>query len=217
MIKSDVFVYLDTVSYSKWDWSSRNKIRTHDGWIWLTVPVITSGKSGQLFTEVKIDNTQDWAKKHWKGIHMNYSRTPFFSSYENFFKDTYEHEWKYLTELDEHITKFLMETLGIKCSFIKASESLKLEGHKSSLILDMCIKMKADVFIFGGEGKEYVQVEDFQSANITPIFQEYKHPIYSQYHGEFIPNLSIIDLLFNCGPKSYEILINNEKLNRETN
>lgn len=211
MVKSDVFVYLDTVSYSKWDWSSRNKIRTHEGWMWLTIPVLTGGKSNQLFTEVKIDNTQQWARKHWKSIIMNYSRAPYFSLYENFFRDVYDNEWKYLSELDEHITKFLIESLGIKIKFVKASTSLQLEGHKSSLVLDMCMKMNADVFIFGGEGKNYAQVDDFENAGIKVIFQEYEHPVYPQIHGEFISNMSIIDLLFNCGPKSLDILLSNEK------
>ena len=210
MAKSDVFVYLDTVSYSKWDWSSRNKIRVHNGTMWLTVPVLTGGKSNQVFTEVKIDNTQKWARTHWKSISMNYSRTPYFSLYENFFKDVYHNEWEYLSELDEHITKFLIESLGIKIKFVKASTSLHLEGHKSSLVLDMCMKMNADVFIFGGEGKNYAQVDDFENVGINVIFQEYKHPVYPQIQGEFIPNISVIDLLFNCGPKSLEILLSNE-------
>jgi hypothetical protein len=211
MVKSDIFVYLDTVSYSKWDWSSRNKIRTHEGWMWLTIPILTGGKSNQIFTEVKIDNTQQWARKHWKSISMNYSQAPFFSLYENFFRDVYSNEWKYLSELDEHITKFLMESLGIKIKFVKASTSLQLEGHKSSLVLDMCMKMKADVFIFGGEGKNYAKIENFENAGIKVIFQEYEHPVYPQIHGEFISNMSVIDLLFNCGPKSLDILLSNEK------
>lgn len=210
MAKSDVFVYFDTVSYSKWDWSSRNKIRNHKGWIWLTVPVLTGGKSDQIFTEVKIDNKKQWARKHWRSISMNYSRAPFFSLYENFFRDVYSNEWEYLSELDEHVTKFLIESLGIKIKFVKASTSLQLEGHKSSLVLDMCMKMKADVLIFGGEGKNYAKVEDFEAAGIKVIFQEYKHPVYPQIHGEFMPNMSVIDLLFNCGPKSLEILLSKE-------
>ena len=211
MVKSDIFVYLDTVSYSKGGWSSRNKIRTHEGWMWLTIPILTGGKSNQIFTEVKIDNTQQWARKHWKSISTNYSRAPYFSLYENFFRDVYGNEWKYLSELDEHITKFLIESLGIKIKFVKASISLQLEGHKSSLVLDMCMKMKADVFIFGGEGKNYAKVEDFENAGIKVIFQEYTHPVYPQIHGEFISNMSVIDLLFNCGPKSLDILLSNEE------
>ena len=210
MAKSDVFVYFDTVSYSKWDWSSRNKIRNQNGWIWLTVPVLTRYKSGQTFTEVKIDNKKQWARKHWTSISMNYSRAPYFSLYENFFRDVYSTEWNYLSELDEHITKFLIESLGIKIKFVKASTSLQLEGHKSSLVLDMCMKMNADTLIFGGEGKNYAKVEDFEAAGVKVIFQEYKHPVYPQIHGEFMSNMSVIDLLFNCGPKSLEILLNRE-------
>jgi len=212
MAKSDIFVYFDIVSYSKWDWSSRNKIRNPHGWMWLTVPVLTGNKNNQIFTEVKIDNTQQWARKHWKGINMSYSRTPYFSLYENFFRDVYDSEWNYLSDLDEHITKFLIESLGIKIKFIKASTSLQLKGHKSSLVLDMCKKMNANTFIFGGEGKTYAQVEDFESAGVNVIFQEYEYPVYPQIHGEFIPNMSVIDLLFNCGPKSLDILLNKKPI-----
>jgi hypothetical protein len=206
MKKSDIFVYFDNVSYSKRDWSSRNKIRNEKSWLWLTVPVLTKDKKNQIFTEVKIDNNQEWARKHWAKISMNYSKAPFFSLYENFFREVYDTEWNYLSELDEHITKYLMKILGIKTKFVKASTSLHLEGKKSSLVLDMCKKMNASTIIFGGEGKNFAQVEDFESAGIKPIFQEYKHPVYPQIHGEFISHMSIIDLLFNCGPKSLDIL-----------
>jgi len=212
MKKSDIFVYFDNVSYSKRDWSSRNKIRNEKSWLWLTVPVLTQGKKNQIFTEVKIDNNQEWARKHWAKISMNYSKAPFFSLYENFFKDVYNTEWNYLSELDEHITKYLMKILGIKTKFVKASTSLQLEGKKSSLVLDMCKKMNASTIIFGGEGKNFAEVEDFESAGIKVIFQEYEHPIYPQIHGEFISHMSIIDLLFNCGPKSLEILLEKNQI-----
>ena len=212
MKKSDVFVYFDNVSYSKRDWSSRNKIRNEKSWLWLTVPVLTKDKKGQLFTEVKIDNTQEWARKHWSKISLNYSKAPFFSLYENFFRDVYNTEWNYLSELDEYITKYLMKILGIKTKFVKASTSLHLEGKKSSLVLDMCKKMNASTIIFGGEGKNFAQVEDFELAGIKPIFQEYEHPVYPQIHGEFISHMSIIDLLFNCGPKSLNILLEKNQI-----
>jgi hypothetical protein len=212
MKKSDVFVYFDNVSYSKRDWSSRNKIRNEKSWLWLTVPVLTKDKKSQLFTEVKIDNTQEWARKHWSKISLNYSKAPFFSLYENFFRDVYNTEWNYLSELDEYITKYLMKILGIKTKFVKASTSLHLEGKKSSLVLDMCKKMNASTIIFGGEGKNFAQVEDFELAGIKPIFQEYEHPVYPQIHGEFISHMSIIDLLFNCGPKSLNILLEKNQI-----
>jgi len=209
---SDRFVYLDTVQYSKWDWSSRNKIRTPEGWLWLTVPVLSGGKHGQKFTEVKIDNTQKWNKKHLKAIKMSYSRAPYFDLYYNFFEEVFEQEWIYLSKLNEFILLNLIKILGINTKFVKASESLKLEGEKSELVLDMCIKMNADEFIFGGEGQDYANVEDFKSKGIKVWFQDYQYYKYKQIHGDHISNLSIIDLLFNHGPNSLEIIMKGQKL-----
>jgi len=205
---TDVFVFLDTVSYAKWGWYSRNKIRTSEGWMWLVVPILTHGHHNQPLNKIKIDNSQKWRKKHLKAIEMAYSKAPYFELYHNFFQETYNNEWTYLTDLDEHFIRFCIKELGIDVKFVKASSmSLNLEGQKSSLVLDLCKKMKPDVFIFGKTGKTYAKVEDFESLGIKVIFQDYKHPVYSQIHGEFIPYMSIIDLLFNCGPKSFEILM----------
>jgi hypothetical protein len=207
---SDIFVYLDTVSYSKWGWNSRNKIRTSEGWLWLVVPILTQGHHNQKLNEIKIDNSQKWKKKHIKAIEMAYSKAEFFELYINFFRDTYKKEWTYLSDLNEHFLKFFIKELGIHVEFVKASSlPFALNGEKSDLVLDLCKKMNTDVFIFGETGKTYAKIDDFESSNIKLIFQEYKHPKYFQVHGEFISHMSIIDLLFNHGPKSLEILKNN--------
>ena len=209
--KSDIFVYLDTVSYSKWNWYNRNKIRTSTGWLWLAVPVLTRGKHNQLLNEVKIDNSQKWRKMHLKAIEMAYSKAPFFDSYIDFFRETYKKEWEYLSDLNEHFIRFFMKELGIDTKFVKGSElPFELEGEKSDRVLDLCKKMKADVFIFGKDGETYAKVEDFENSDIKIVFQNYKHPEYPQIHGEFIPYMSVIDLLFNCGSKSLEILTSNQ-------
>jgi len=208
MAISDVFVYLDTVSYAKWGWYSRNKIRTSDGWLWLVVPILTHGNHNQMLNQVKIDNSQKWRKKHLKAIEMAYSKAPFFEMYINFFRETYKKEWIYLSDLNEFFIKFFIKELGIEVEFIKSSSlPFNLKGKKSDLVLDLCKKMKPDIFIFGKTGKSYAKVEDFKSSNIEIVFQEYKHPEYTQIQGEFIPYMSIIDLLFNHGPESLKILM----------
>ena len=104
--------------------------------------------------------------------------------------------------------KWFLRELGIKTQFLKASE-YTFQGTKSDLVLDMCKQLKTDVYIFGTLGKDYTNVRDFENNNIKIIFQDYKHPIYNQLHSEFKENISIIDLLFNCGPDSYNILMSN--------
>ena len=202
---SDVFVYMDTLNYSKWNWYSRNKIRVGygEGWIWLVVPVLTNGKHNQKINEVEIDNSQKWKKKHLKSIEMSYSKAPYYKNYIEFFKETYSKEWKYLSDLNEHFLKFFIKELGINVKFIKASDlEFDLDGVKSDRVLDLCKKMKCDTFIFGKDGKLYAKIDDFNKSNIKIVFQDYKHPEYQQIHGNFIPYMSIIDLLFNCGNES---------------
>ena len=204
---SDTYVYLDTVQYLKKDWNNRNKIKTAQGPIWLTVPVLSSGRFDQTLQEVKIDNKLDWKRKHWQSIRLNYSKTPYFNRYATWFEAVYSREWEYLNDLNETILRFLLNELGIRGRYIKSSTSLKLEGTKSDLVLDMCQKLKANTYIFGALGKDYAKIEDFTAKGIKVIFQEYNHPTYNQQYGKFEPYMSVIDLLFNYGNSSLDIIM----------
>jgi hypothetical protein len=106
--------------------------------------------------------------------------------------------------------RWFLVALGIHVRFLRASE-LGLEGTKSDLVLDMCRKLGAKTYIFGALGQDYARVEDFQQAGVEVVFQDYRHPEYPQLHGGFASHLSIIDLLFNCGPKSLEILMKDQE------
>jgi len=134
-------------------------------------------------------------------------KAPYFESYRDFFEKTYKKNWDKLVDLDEHFLKYLLKELGISVEFLKASEQ-KFEGKKSDRVLDMCVKLGADVYIFGELGKDYADVKDFEKKGVKVYFQKYNHPVYPQLYGEFVSHLSIIDLLFCFGEKSYEILMN---------
>jgi len=207
---SDAYIYLDTVQYLKKDWNNRNKIKTIQGGIWLTVPVQTKGKFNQTLKEVQIDNSVNWRKKHWQSIKLNYSKAPYFNRYAGFFEEIYQHEWDYLNDLNKTILMFLLEELKIKVDFID-SDKLNLVGEKSDLVLDMCLKTKADTYIFGTLGKDYADVNKFNENGVKVIFQEYKHPEYKQQFGKFEPYMSVIDLLFNCGNDSLDIIMSGNK------
>lgn len=203
---ADAFCYFDDVQYLKKDWNNRNKIKTPQGPLWLTVPVLTSEHREKAIREIEINNATSWRKKHLSSISNNYRKAPYFEKYAPFFEDVYGRKWKYLSELNEYMLKWFLKELGINVAYHKASE-LHFEGAKSELVLDMCKKLKADTYIFGALGKEYAKEEDFTAAGIQIEFQEYHHPVYPQLYGDFVPYMSIIDLLFNCGDKSLEILM----------
>jgi hypothetical protein len=203
---SDEYCYLDSVQYQKNDWNNRNKIKTAQGPLWLTVPILTEGHLDKKFPQIEIDNTKDWRKKHWLSIKTNYQKAPYFKKYAPFFEDVYSREWTHLSELNEYMLKWFLQELGISVKFSKASE-LHLKEAKSDLVLEMCQKLDADTFIFGALGKDYAKEEDFTAERIQLYFQEYNPPTYPQLYGEFAPYMSIVDLLFNCGERSLEVLM----------
>lgn len=203
---ADAFCYFDDVQYLKKDWNNRNKIKTPHGPLWLTVPVKTSGHREKKLCDIEINNEVNWRRKHLQSILLSYKKAPYFNKYAVFFEEVYEREWKYLSELNEHMLRWFLQELGITVSYYKASE-LHFQGTKSDLVLNMCKKLKADTYIFGALGRDYAKQEDFMSAGIRVEFQDYHHPVYPQLHGEFTPHMSVIDLLFNCGERSLEIIM----------
>lgn len=213
---ADAFCYFDDVQYLKKDWNNRNKIKTPQGPLWLTVPVLTSEHREKTIREIEINNSTNWRKKHASSILNNYRKAPYFREYAPFFEDVYSRDWKYLSELNEHMLKWFLQELGIDVTYYKASE-LHLKGAKSGLVLDMCKKLEADLYIFGALGKEYAKEEDFAKAGIKIEFQDYNHPTYPQLYGDFVPYMSVIDLLFNCGGRSLEILMSGNTIRKQTN
>ncbi|MBN2569182.1 MAG: WbqC family protein [Deltaproteobacteria bacterium] len=204
------FVSFNQVQYLQKDWNNRNKIKTAQGDIWLTVPVLAAGHREKILTDIEINNSLPWQRKHWKSILLNYKKAPFFEEYVSFFEDVYlKKEWQYLVDLNDYMLRWFLKTLGIDVEFVDARDK-DFQGSKNALVLDMCVKMGAEKYIFGILGKDYADRIPFEKKGIKIYFQDYKHPTYPQLHGEFISHLSVIDLLFNCGPDSRRILTENQ-------
>jgi|SRR3989344_3094677 len=212
MAKADTFILSDHLQFtqSSQDFFNRNKIRTSQGWAWLTVPVITSGKGYQKINEVEIDNSTHWGRKHWKLIYFNYKRTPFFSRYSGFFEKLYAKKWQKLVDINEQIIYYVQKELGINTTLIKSSD-YDFKGKKTDLIIELCKKFKTDTYLSGVGGKNYMDLELFKKNNVKYVFSDFTHPVYLQRFKPFIENLSVIDLLFNCGPESLEIIKSNGK------
>lgn len=203
---SDAYLFLDSVQYEKNSFTNRNKIKTPNGDAWLTIPVLTKGHFAMGIKELKIDNTSGWKRKHLKSLQF-YKKAPYYSNYYGFFEETYDKNWERLADINEHITRFILKELEIKADFIKSSD-LGLKSNKDELILEVCKKLGGDVFVFGAMGRDYVDPEKFRSKGIFAYFQEYRHPVYPQLWGDFIGNLSMIDLLMNAGPdRAYDIMM----------
>ena len=205
MWRSDVFVIYDDVQYDKHGWRNRNRIKTPQGSQWLTVPVLHHGKGRPLISEVQIDNRQPWARRHLQAISQNYSKAPYFADYVPRFTEVLSRDWTRLVELDVAFLQILCDMLGLRRDVIRAS-SLGIEGAGAERLVDICRHLGAARFFEGAAGQDYIDSSLFTAAGITLEYQDYRHPVYPQLHGEFVSHLSVVDLLFNVGPQSLETL-----------
>lgn len=195
---ADDFVVLDNVQFEKNSFINRNKIKTSNGPLWLTVPVLMAGHTRNSVYDIKINNSVDWKSKHWKSICLNYQKAPHFAKFSAFFEDMFRKDWERLCDLLDHSFQFFINELGIKTRVHKQRD-LNISGKKQELIVDLVKHFGANVFVFGALGKEYADAGYFEQNAVIPYFQDYRHPDYPQRGKDFISSLSIIDLLFNVG------------------
>ena len=203
--RSDLFVFLDNVQYKEREFQNRNKIRTQLGWMWLTVPVISKGEGRQNISEVKIDNQITWQRKHLGSIKTAYSTAAYFKDYYPVLEEILSREWLYLKDLNLEIIRFVFKELAI-ITPIDFESKLNIKTMSSQRIIDICKELNANTYLSGAGGRDYLQPELFAQENINILFHDFKHPVYKQCYEPFMANMSIIDLLFNYGKDSKEIL-----------
>ncbi len=198
--RADVFCYLDNVQYKKNEWQNRNRIKTARNWQWLTVPV--RYRFPQKINEVEINNTVNWKKKHLQALITNYSKAPFFRHYIDFFEDVYAKNWQLLADLNVHLIDLIREMLGVKKGQAVLASNLQLSDDPTDRLIDVCKTLGGDIYLSGQDGARYMDLDRFKQSRVEVIVQNFKHPVYSQLYGDFQSHLSVVDLLFNCGPDS---------------
>jgi hypothetical protein len=207
--RSDCFVVLDQVQYKAREYQNRNRILSKDGPLWLTVPVKSKSMGRQMICDIQIDNSNGWKNKHWSTLKTSYSRTGSFNEHFPFFEEAYGRQWDTLADLNMFIIHYMLKELEITTPVYFESD-LGITASKTDRIIAICKKLNADAYLSGTGGKEYLEEEKFAQESIKLMYQEFAHPDYQQqYKGErkrFIPCLSAIDLLFNEGGKSKDIL-----------
>ncbi len=208
MLRSDVFVYYDDVQFDKHGWRNRNRIKTPAGAQWLTVPVLDRGRHGQRILEAEIDPRVPWARKHLAAIRQNYARAPFLNAYLPELEALLSRPWRLLVDLDLAVVEQMCRWLKLERRILRSSE-LGIVGERSERLLALCRHLGADVYLSGNAAQSYLDMALFAAHGIRVEWQNYRHPVYPQLHGEFMPFLSTLDLLFNVGPASQQIIRGN--------
>lgn len=208
MDQVDTFVLLDTVQFEKQSWQQRNRIKTPTGLQWLTVPIVFRGKFGQKICEVEIRDT-NFGRTHMRAIELNYSRGRFF---RDFFSDISAILGSIgpggrLVELNVRLLELFVKVLGIRTPMVLAS-SLNEPGKKTLLLANICRKLGANQYVSPIGSAEYLLAElaVMNEAKIETLFHNYIHPQYEQRFPPFLPFASAVDLIFNEGDRSMEVI-----------
>lgn len=202
---ADTFILYDDTQYDKHGWRNRNRILSSNGVTWLTVPVKTKGQDKPLNTEVEINNSQPWAKKMVSTLSQSYSKMPYFKEYFPGLEAALLTPYDKLLDLNLTTFRWLTEALGMPWKLQRSSE-LGIDGRKTERLVAICQKFKATEYLTGDAARDYLEEDKFQEIGVTVRWHNYDHPVYEQGRGEFVPYLSVVDLLFRHGPRSREIL-----------
>jgi hypothetical protein len=183
-------------------------VKSATGPVWLTVPVEVERLSQKINT-VKIDNRQNWRKKHLETVKQLYQKAPYFQDYYGGLLEILSSHWEYIAELDIALIKQIARWLDISPLVVRSSE-LAIEGDRSERLLNFCRHFNANCYLSGNAAQCYLDTDIFTKQDIEVRWQNYSHPTYNQLYGDFVPYLSVMDLLFNCGPNSLRIINNDQ-------
>ena len=211
MIRSDMFVLLDHVQFERRNYQNRCVIRCEDQGKWLTVPVVQVSQKEKII-EKRVDNPADvggtrwWGPNHFNTLRYAYRKSPYFDLYAPRLREILEARWDKLLDLNLATLDFVRDALDIRTPMVRSSK-LMVEGQKSALLLAICQKLDATAFLGGmGGSREYLDKDAFAAAGMGVRWQEFMHPTYPQPGtAPFMKGLTVLDLLFNCGPRSAEI------------
>ena len=205
--RSDIFVILDEVQFPRGTtWVTRNRFKNDQGTLWMTIPVWKKGLGLQKIDEVRIYHEGRWAKKHLASLMNAYARAPYFADHMNFLEGLFSEKFEKLIDLNLAVIRYLMDHLQIETQ-IKLLSELGIEAKGDQLLVELCKKLNAANFLAQSAAKKYLDVSLFQKAGIHLEFFSPPAPVYPQLWGNFLPNLSALDILFNCGPKARDILV----------
>lgn len=203
---SDTMVILDDVQFpQRTTWMTRNRFKNDQGTLWITIPVWRKGLGLQKIREVKICPERDWRRKHLASLKHSYANAPYFKEHSDAVLGIFSEGFEKLIDLNMGIIQYLKEHLMIDTPIVLQS-ALGIKGKGNELLIEICRSIGSSEYLALRCAEKYLDQGLFSRAGIRLNFFTPPTPIYPQLWGEFIHNLSALDLLFNCGPKSHEIL-----------
>ncbi len=206
--KADLFVFYDDVQYDKHGWRNRNRIKTHQGGQWLTIPVHSKGVVVEQtpINQVEIAWQQPWPERHWRAIQQAYSKAPYFKQYAPWLEEVFTRRPRFLADFTIPLTIELARLLGIQHTRFMRSSELEVSGQKTDRLIQILTQLDITHYVSGPSARDYIDPAQFEAAGISLEYMEYNYPEYPQLYPPFDPFTSILDLLFMTGPQASDYI-----------
>ena len=219
--QANIFIFLDDVQWTTGTWRNRNRIRVTDGWLWLTVPVLFEKSHLEYqIKDVKVNYTHKWQRKHVNSLWTYYKKAQFFDEVYPFIENILNKKHEFVVDLSYELILSICEYIGIQDTVFMFSQDMNIspELHKTDRLIEIFDKVGGiTTYISGQAAKAYLDEDKLNEVGIKVIWQDYNHPYYNQNmwgNNVFIPYLSVIDLLFNHGKESLDILSNDKVITK---
>lgn len=207
-LEADLYVVLDHVQFvngTSRSWTHRDKIKTPQGEKWLTLSIKKAGRDTPI-NQIELADTVDWAGANLAQLEQNYRRAPYYDEVMPRVKALYEKPVRMLGDFNLRSIEMLMAMLDVQVPFVLSS-TLDPQGQKNGLLIDLLQKVGATRYLSGTGARDYMAPDLFRDAGIEVMWQDFIHPVYPQQFGEFVPYLSALDALFNCGVRGARELL----------
>lgn len=209
----DSFVFYDDVNYIKSGWINRNRIIVNNESRFVTIPLIDAS-SNKLINEVRIQSASKEFLKILKTIELAYKKAPYFEEIYKLIKEILTREYQSIADIAIESVKCCSRYVGINTNFYTSSDrfSASKGKKKSERLQTICNELNADSYINAIGGQELYDKTDFAKNGINLNFIKCAVVQYQQYKSEFIPSLSIIDVLMFNSPEEVNHMLDQYEL-----
>lgn len=206
MAYADLFVYFNDVQYTRQDWRNRNRVKTANGIVWLSVPVDAAPTTTSI-NHIRISYRERWYQKHLNIIEASYCKLPYFQPFFGELSHVLKEKYELLQDLDDAVIRLCMRYLDIDCRLAWSSDLGIVSCDKNDRLIQVCKAYSAPLLYDSKASQTFIETARFAAEGIEVVFQDYQHPQYPQRWGDFVSHLSAIDLIMNTGPEARQYLL----------
>jgi hypothetical protein len=202
--RADLFVFYDDVQYDTRGWRHRNRVKSPEGSVWLTIPVHAKGAQtlSRPIHSIETSSTGNWPAEHLRKLERLYSAAPFYADYREWLSSIYRNPPSLLADFTIATTRELASMLGITRTRFMRSSELPAHGTKTDRLLSILEHVGATQYLSGPSARDYIEADKFERAGIELEWMTYQYPEYPQLYPPYDPGVTILDLLFMTGPEA---------------